>query len=541
MPTAPFKYTNLWPALNRASFWLAVLIRVGEEYLLYRPSGDALMQTATTFNMLRGHGISMTYLNWSDLGSLRYEKLAAWPPGFAWVLAVFLPNHATDGNILAAQAAVYLLGLLLLFGSWWYMLRLLQPTLYPWAPAVFFLYWGISSTPFHLLHHTDLPALACCTGGVACLLQQLATTSSPRRSLLVAMAILSFAACLFRFAYYPLAFLPPLVLLLRWWRQPVERHAALGALVLTGGLVGALVVYQKFVAGNAFYLTEFYHDPAWHLHFSNLRQFVPFPIGALLGVYQAPSLAGISLSCIVLGTVGLGVWHEDRATGLGHHRRLLFAVWSLVGAATVAVLIALSLRYPPAMVTWFTGGRWTYVADPRYFGPAMLILTALLLLMVLSRRTPARLRGMAAGLLALAAVNALVLRAKDAAFLLRHPGPAAAFFADKYERNTVDVRRAVNAIVQAQRRGAVLLTTDTYAIRLRDAVTMRGGLAIPLDTLLRTPVRTTRPVTIFMALGPGPITGTTADFLRRHKAPPAMQLPTLHLQLIPIYFSGPNE
>ncbi|MCC2545338.1 hypothetical protein LJY25_02690 [Hymenobacter sp. BT175] len=551
---APARLQSLnWPVLNRLSFWLAVLLRCADEFVMTVFTTDNMLQTASAVNLIRGHGVSIAVARMQDLGRLHYNPLAVWPPGYAWLMGLLLREPVSDHQILLALWLIHILGVLLLFGAWWFLLRRLRPTLQPWAPAVFFLFWGIANTPFNNLYNTDLWSFGLYCAGVTHLLFLLSEApvagSARQWTWVVAMSTLSFAACLMRFAYYPLAFLPPLVLLGAWWRLQPGRLMALTGLALSAGLVGALVGYQKFVAGNAYYLTEFYHQPGFHIYWDNLRLFDPFLLNGVLagGVMQLVKggtlpyyLVALTVSSLVAAALVIGArveYQVARASGSMQLRHLLLGVWVASALVLLGLLVALSLRYPAALVDWWPGGRWTYVADTRYFAPIMLIVSALLLIFLLSTRSPLFLRLLCAVLLLLTTLNALALRAKHSVqYGLQPP----AFFKDKFSGTTADTRRLEDLLSRAGQRGAVLLTTNTYARRLEEAVIVRGGATVSLDSLLaRQPLRTTRPVTIFLALDPRDSSDVRlTSLLKRYQAPPAELLPALQVRLTTIFLTG---
>jgi hypothetical protein len=549
-----------WPLLNRLAFGLAVLLRWAHELAMPQLTRDMQTQTESAMNLLRGHGVSLARVNWQDLSTPVFEPLNLWPPGYAWLMAFVLRTVGPD--VLLATQIMHWAGLLGLLLAWWYLLKPLRNSLVPYAPAVFFLFWGLSNAPFHLLFGTDLLALACYSGGLALLFYLLTRRVGSRQrtagfGAALAMSILGFAACLMRFAYYPLAFFLPLALLGFAWRwRPALRRPALAALLLLSVLVGALLLYQARVAGDAYYLTQFYtqlatepatraslglywhhlrlFDPVfYHSFFSNELDFNRLPQGMLIRTTAIWLVSGLVL--VALAT-GLGQeWRAARRGGrLWPTRRVLF-YFLVVGSALlcVALLVAFSLRYPAALVGWFAGAYWTYVADTRYFLPAFLSISALIGVLVLSRppRLAPAVRTLGLGLLGASLLLSLVTRDRRTAQLLfQQPD----FSIDKVPGRHNEVRQLDELLGSVRPGQPVLFGRNYYNKRVEIAARLAGHIILDADSLLaHQPLQTSKPVLMLFDLNPGtPPSPAVVEFLRQHHARPLLGLPALGAQIL---------
>jgi hypothetical protein len=508
--------------------------------------------------------VSLARVNWQDLSAPLFEPLNLWPPGYAWLMAGLL--RWVSAETLVNTQLMHGAGLLGLLLAWWYLLRPLTRELLPGAPAAIFLFWGLSNAPFHLLFGTDLLALAFYSGGLATLFDLLTRPAARRHRLLGAALLMSglgFGACLLRFAYYPLAFFLPLALLLFGWGwRPRLMRPAWAALLLLAGLVGALVLYQARVAGDAYYITKFYTqlatepassaalglywhhllqlDPVlYHSFFSNELDYSRVPQGAPLR-----SGAVWVVSVLVLAVLGQGLRREWRWT----HRRARFwptraVLFHLLAASTAllcaGLLLALSLRYPAALVGWFAGGRWTYLADTRYFLPVSMSCSAMLLVLTLSRppRLGTPLRRAALGLLAVSLLLSVATRGRRTAQLL-FTEPA--FYIDKAPGQPADVARLNQLLRTASPGGPIIVGRNYYNKRVEIAVRLAGHVILDADSLLaHQPLRTSRPVLMLFDVNPGtPPTPAVAAFLQSHHARQRLWLPALgadilSLELVP--------
>jgi|GEM_PF-6133327 len=548
-----------WTLLNRLAFGLAVLLRWGHELAMPALTRDMQTQTESAVNLLRGHGVSLARANWQDLSQPIFEPLNLWPPGYAWLMAGLL--RWVSPEFLVSMQVLHWAGLLGLLGAWWYLLKPVRGTLVPGAPAVIFLFWGLSNAPFHLLFGTDLLALACYTGGLARLFGLLTRPAGGHQRSAMGPALLlsglGFAACLLRFAYYPLALFLPLALLLFGWRwRPRLVRPALAALLLLAGLLGGLLTYQAWVAGDAYYITKFYTqlatepastaplglywhhllqlDPVlYHSFFSNELDFSRLPRGA--GLRTGAVLLVSGMVTLVLGH---GLRREWRAAyRRGRHwptRRLLLHL--LAGGTALlsaGLLTALSLRYPAALVGWFAGGVWTYVADTRYFLPAFMSVSAMLLVLVLAR--PPRLRPVVrmAALGLLGASLLLSLATRDRRTLQNLFGPPG-FYTDKSQHQTADVRR-LDQLLRTVRPGEpVILARNYYNKRVEIAARLAGHVILDADSLLaHQPLRTSRPIVMLFDLNPNaPPTPAVAEFLQSHHVRRRLRLPALQADIL---------
>ncbi|RYU78299.1 hypothetical protein [Hymenobacter persicinus] len=547
-----------WPLLNRLAFGLAVLLRWAHELAMPALTRDMQTQTESAVNLLRGHGVSLARVNWQDVSAPVFEPLNLWPPGYAWLMAGLL--RWVSPEVLVGTQVMHWAGLLGLLLAWWWLLKPLKSRLVPYAPAVIFLFWGLSNAPFHLLFGTDLLALACYTGGLAVLLQLLTRPARrPPGPGPLLMSALGFGACLLRFAYYPLAFFLPLTLLVFAWRwRPQLRRPALASLLLLLALVGALLLYQARIAGDAYYITKFYtqlateaptaarlglywyhlgqFDPVlYHSFFSNELDFSRVPHGVALRVG-----AVLAVSVVVAGVLALGLRQEWRAAyrqgRLWPTPGVLFHL--LAGGTALlcaGLLTALSLRYPAALVGWFAGGRWTYVADTRYFLPAFMSVSAMLLVLTLAR--PARLnpagRRVAVALLGFSLLLSLATRdRRTAQNLLKEP----AFFMDKSQGISADVRQLDRFLRTVQPGEPVIMGRNYYNKRVEIAARLAGHIVLDADSLLaHAPLRTSRPTLMLFDLNPDtPPTPAVAAFLEQHHARQRLWLPTMRTIILSV-------
>jgi hypothetical protein len=65
-----------------------ILVRV--EDALWNPvfGHDKLVQLAGAVNLLKGHGVSLAYLEAQAPAGIHYKAIMTWPPGYSWLAAI---------------------------------------------------------------------------------------------------------------------------------------------------------------------------------------------------------------------------------------------------------------------------------------------------------------------------------------------------------------------------------------------------------------------------------------------------------------------
>jgi hypothetical protein len=381
MPAKPFpwKYLNLLALVLFIGF--NVLIRVKENQMY----DDTRMQFANAQAWRQGYGVSLLYADPTDLAKAAPRVVEFWPPGYAVFAGTFLQ---LTGNPELAHWLVDALGFVLFFGGWYLMARRLIPFTVPYFPALLMLTWGFGFV-FKWFPTVDFVAMSWHVFGMACLVEWIAGGGGRRRNgWLAACGLSVFGACFFRFAYYPLTFVPAGVLLAgallgnrHWWRP------GLGLLVFTALLVGGQVLYQHYIAGSVNYLNQRHAGRGTGIHWYNLEQFTYFvshslPGSALLHLPEKVSdpLLGV---LVLAGTVAV----TRAARRLDQPGRQIFYGWLGVVWGSfllnIAFLVFLSLRYPPE--SW---GPWTYVQEIRYFALNMVTVAATVVLLACWKGSP---------------------------------------------------------------------------------------------------------------------------------------------------------
>ncbi len=375
-----------WKYINLAALVLFIgftaFVRVKEN----RITDDTCMQFASAQAWRQGYGLSLLYADRLDLAKVAPRPIEFWPPGYAVFAGSFLQ---LTGDIRLAFLAVDILGIVLFFTGWYLMSRRLIPFTVPFFPALLMLPWAFGYL-FKWMPTLDLVALGWYVLGMACLLEWIARPGEGRRVAWLAGCMAGICgAFLFRFAYYPLAFMPAGILLAGawlgnrgWWRP------AFGVMACTAALVSAQVLYHHFITGTSNYLSQRHQTQGVTIHWYNLKQFVPFVDLSVPGFTRLPvphALSSILLLLVLL--VGSAVAVRSARRLAEPARRVVYAWFAMSWVAfllNVAFMVFLSLRYPPE--AW---GPWTYVQETRYFSLNMAIVSSILLFLLFWKDRPA--------------------------------------------------------------------------------------------------------------------------------------------------------
>jgi hypothetical protein len=384
--------------LNPKPFILLVVLAFGLAGALhlsfpYQLSVDGVQYVAFGHNLAEGHGITRANVHLDDLGKVWYTPMLGYPPGYFALLA---PWGALGMDLYQANALLTTLGNGLYF---LFSLLLLQVVGFQAKSRMF---WGAVSlfliVPISYGNSSDLWSAVFFQGGLWLSLWSLKEEKG-WGSILAALLLL--AAASVRYAYYPLAFIPPAVIGFLAWRA--GRRAWLGRAVLMAGLIAlgilSISFYLKSTTGQTTYTNEGFAIPDDRLIYpENLKKFDAFGPKAFFHPHellnqlarlsgkpelaaepwtaQHPQIAawlralGLLLSLPVF--LVMGWWFGKKYFASPWEqvaKQSLHGILILAGLTTVALLVFLSLRDPHQR--W---GEWTYVEETRYYSPLMFYL-----------------------------------------------------------------------------------------------------------------------------------------------------------------------
>lgn len=365
---------------------VALAHQTWDQYVHCQFGWDKVDQLAGAVRLCAGRGLTLEELNTEDLSRPLARPLVGWPPGYSYLAAGML---SVGAGVWQAALAIDVFSAALYLASWYVLAACsrmgLRSRTWLWT------FWALAYCPLVRLTSSDQLAAALYSAGLAT--GAVCVRSGPREpgvaagfaatpSALLApilSGVLVGLAGAVRFAYWPLAAVVPLGLLLAG-RQNRLLKAGMCA-VATGLILGATAWHQHATTGHTTYLTSVYVQPATVWQWRSLRQIHPFPAGALgLDMFwerahdwlHMPGMARAGTWCLA----ALVMAAFFAACCRGWQRRRL-ANWLPVyiygtGLSTLAITLAmlcwLSVRYPPI-------GAWTHVQELRYYAPMFGFLT----------------------------------------------------------------------------------------------------------------------------------------------------------------------
>ena len=238
-----------------ARWWLLAIAILHQ--VLYRcafgfAGPDFAKQVSAAQSLIDGYGLTCPSANVTDLSQPIRTQLLGWPPGYSLVVACAL--YAT-GDLWIAVLAIHIIAVALLYAAWFVILELLQPHVTGKAKLVLWIFWGFAGYPIKLLSGAEILALAMFSWAViSCLF-----AASGRRVLLHAglAGVCLAGACAFRYAYWPLAVVPPLAIIVSsFWSDHRRQQLVSGVVcgLVSCSLLGALIFSQQLRTGQITWL-----------------------------------------------------------------------------------------------------------------------------------------------------------------------------------------------------------------------------------------------------------------------------------------------
>lgn len=351
---------------------------------------DRNKQLLAAQQLLEGHGLSLFYANKDDLSKRVYEPLVDWPPGYS--LGVIPTYWLTQDWMLSARI-IASLGLCLIFLSIHLLWKLLLPNAHK-AYIAFFLFWVISFTPFHYTSTSDELALGFFLLGIWGLVRGL-TLYTLRNSnvaqylFIIASFVLLALSASIRYAYLPLMWIFPALLLYRCWQKsPINQWAIWLGLIIC--IITSFVLLGAKSPGTAggeaiFQLPEKLYIENWQYWDAfPLKAFAYMSISGLLNKIALASIWEIglkiaffiaSISILLIGCYLIlpfvRIFFQKK------YRNLEPKTWGAVIVGSIGMMMLLmlgllSLFQPPEMHDKVN--IWTYVMETRYYAFLLIVI-----------------------------------------------------------------------------------------------------------------------------------------------------------------------
>ncbi|MEO1418769.1 MAG: hypothetical protein AAFW00_26045 [Bacteroidota bacterium] len=332
---------------------------------------DTQVQMVLADRMLAGESWALPRIDTTvQAWQIVEEDMHRFVPAYAWGMAGI---YQVTENWVQAAIGVDILGLILIFWG-------LHMIFYHWGRVgglgykMWWIFLALSPAPLHYLTGSGILALGFFLVGLACWIRE---WEHRRLSVLLIVGLVCIVLSIWvRAAYLPLLGVVPLVYFYQFqWRQAILIWGlmAISGVILAAG-VGLMIVWQSqgpsYLPGQS---QGFFP--------SHLLYIDPFPLKSLIywGVPHEQQLYQIHLGWVwglrVLAWVislGLCVQLYRILRGLSRDWQVLVGCLILLN---VGSLIYLSLVWPPENWNWI--GFWTFVMEPRYFVPSMILMAVL--------------------------------------------------------------------------------------------------------------------------------------------------------------------
>jgi hypothetical protein len=372
------------PIVSVAVILVATLSRFLHLVFFYNLRVDASYQVMATRNLIEGHGVSLDYVQPSDLAQTIYEPLINWPPGYSFLLAPFLKIF--NGNYPAAAILLDCIMALLLILFSRKILRLFAVPVY--LINFFTLLTGFFIYYFYFIASSDALAISFFVVAAYFFIKLI---KEERLSFWGhAVFFLSLLACAsLKYMLIPVVFVLPVYLLTGWPAKgsTVYKAGVINFVLLCLG-IGGLLFYQNYISGSVGYISQeergFFPE-----HLKDVYPFMPSSIikhdtAALLfslpeaGLYTFYQFLHVAGFIIISFSLSKKLWDQKWDTG-GGAIHLYIATW--VVALNITLLLAfLSVRVAKEEI--LPGQFWTYIEEPRYHGLIVVLLQLCLFILL---------------------------------------------------------------------------------------------------------------------------------------------------------------
>ncbi len=374
---------QILPAILAA---IALAHQTWDQYVHCQFGWDKVDQLAGAVRLCAGRGLTLEELNARDLAQPLARPLVGWPPGYSYLAAGLL---SAGLGIWQAALAIDALSAALFLAAWYVLAG--HSGLARRGRTWLWIFWALAYCPLVRLTSSDQLAVALYSAALAmgamCVHAGFGEPAAPASSAAAPMALLASLlsgvtaglAGAVRFAYWPLAAVVPLGLLLAGGSSRLLKAGVCAA--SAGMILGATAWHQHATTGHTTYLSSVYAQPAAAWQWQALGRIDSFPAGALgLDVFwqrahnwlHLPGTARAGTWCLaalVLASFFVAcyrAWQRRRIAGW--LPVYIYGTGLSTLAVTLAMLCWLSVRYPPI-------GDWTHVQELRYYAPMFGFLT----------------------------------------------------------------------------------------------------------------------------------------------------------------------
>lgn len=339
---------------------------------------DASYQTIATKNFVEGHGISIDSVLPSDLSTIIYEPLIKWPPGFSLLLSPFYVlsggNYIIAGILFHGISAIALI----LFSR--AILGLLEAPLFLINAYTIVVSFVIYS--FYFIFSSDAIETSFFIAAVYYILSFLKTQQHSVKKIGIASACLLICAFI-KYLLIAVVFVVPAYFLTKGFftnDRKLKKGGFISFSILFVG-IASLLLYQKNVSGAAAYVSE----PAGGFSPQNLLDAYPlFPaallnpdtFGLLTNNAAAPSFIFRLYQLIYLPAIAFLIFgvsgfvkslRQEIPLKKAYFYLSVFAFIALFGVLAILSLFIAKGEESP-------GRWWTYVQEPRYYGPLVVLM-----------------------------------------------------------------------------------------------------------------------------------------------------------------------
>ncbi|HUM97341.1 MAG TPA: hypothetical protein PK275_05765 [Chitinophagaceae bacterium] len=358
---------------------LAIVARLIQIVFFYNIRVDGMYQMMAMQNFVAGHGFSASYVLPTDLSTIIYEPQINWPPGYSLLLAPFylLMNQ----NFIYAGIALELLGAI---GFIFITRRILKQLSVPdYLNNIFTIISGFFIYPFYFICSSDAVAVTFLLFAISISIK-LIQSQKRNLSLSLGIAFFLFQAATIKYLVIPIIFIVPILMYLKANADKNMRLKKSSTYIFSFLVfaIGGLLLWQKINSGAATYISSgergFFPEnilgsyPAIPASFLNpdtvsmVMGNTPKIQNSIFRLFQILNFAAFLFACIVFIRYILKYGFKNLSI-----IKYFFSTTFLMSTAIIGLLSFLSLFV--GKEENFPGHWWSYVDEPRYYGPLMIL------------------------------------------------------------------------------------------------------------------------------------------------------------------------
>lgn len=361
---------------------LCMFFVLHNRWVVPRISFDQMRQLVALENIVSGNGVSFQF---AGVNNEPVKLDNSFPMGYYILMTIpqlMVKNAVLIHRIFELLGLILLMYQLYLFGNW--IEKKYELRHFKWYPLLFSL---IQLNPWRAMGFTDIWSLLFFIAAI----RLVVTGRVHSVFILLIVGALAYMTVSMRYAYYPLAFIPAILVILKYGSRQIRGYIPLITLLI---LIGMTSLFNHFYFSDMDHLEAHFDSGRWF--FAHIKQMDPVGINAFFSdhvIFGALGLdrwgantnwtlkyAFLTLSVALLAYLFALSWNVFKIS----FRKLLsssnifgLSIWLSV-LTTIGFISALSIYFPSNRDEYL----YTWQLISRYYAPAYILLQLLIIFLL---------------------------------------------------------------------------------------------------------------------------------------------------------------